>query len=110
MMTNIPGRIQLPFNSRNESILLEKIKEITLSKSSTLGFNHYEISCLDPTLNEIDKFLCTTQLTIGFSPTFWRNITDLQILKKIVVFHVDKMKCIQLMDEEFNMANKYLGR
>ena len=37
------------------------------------------------------------------------TITDLQILKQIEIFNVAKMKCIQLMDPEFNMKNKLLG-
>lgn len=75
-----------------------------------MGFNHYKTSCLDPTLNEIDTFLRNILLAIGFLPTAWRKVTDLQILKKIGVFHVDKMRCIQLMDTEFNIANKDLSR
>ena len=72
----------------------KKQKERTASEPSTLVFNHYNTSCLDPTLNDIDTFLHDTLLAIDFSSTAWSKVTDLQILKKIGVFHI----CIQLMD------------
>ena len=75
-----------------------------------MGFHYHKTSCLDPILNKINTFLHNTTLAIGFSFTSWRKITDLQILYKIGIFHVDKMRCIQLMNTEFSMMNKDLRR
>ena len=35
---------------------------------------------------------------------------DFQIQKKKGNFHINTMQCIQLMDAEFNMMNKHVGR
>ena len=85
-----------------------KMKQRTTSAYGNLGFNQYITNTYDNKLNKIDIFLCNIPLTLGFVPTNWKAITDLQILKKIGNYIVDKMRCIQLMDAEFNMNNKVL--
>ena len=87
-----------------------KMKQRTASAYGNLGFNHYITNTYDEKLNEMDTFLRNTPLIMGFVPTNWKAITDLQILKKIGNYIVDKMRCIQLMDAEYNMNNKVLGR
>ena len=47
---------------------------------------------------------------MGISPKLWKPITDFQIFKRSNVFHVDSMRLIQLMDAEYNMNNKTLGK
>ena len=87
-----------------------KQKERTASEPTGLGFNHYKTACLTDDLNEVDSFLRNTPLQLGFSPKLWRIITDFQIFKRSNVFHVDSMRLIQLMDAEYNMCNKTLGK
>ena len=61
-------------------------------------------------LNVIDTFLRHTVTILGINYSSWKIVMDLQILKKKDSFHVDTMRCIQLMDAEFNMMNKHFGR
>ena len=67
-------------------------------------------SCSDRKLNQIDTFLRNTATSLGINKAAWKIITDLQILKKADQYHVDAICCIQLMDAEFNMTNKHVGR
>ena len=46
----------------------------------------------------------------GFAPTLWKNITDVEILKKAEVYDINLMRTIQLMNAELNINNKKLGR
>ena len=46
----------------------------------------------------------------GFSPDHWKHIIDVEILKKAKVYDINKMRTITLMDAEFNMNNKFVGR
>jgi hypothetical protein len=46
----------------------------------------------------------------GFVPQLWRNITDVEIVKKTEVYDLNLMRTIQLMNSELNMSNKKLGR
>ena len=89
----------------------QKMKQRTASAYGNLGFNHYITNTYIDKLNKMDTFLRNTPLIMGFVPTNWTAITNLQILKKIGNYIVDKMRCIQqLMDAEYNMNNKVLGQ
>jgi hypothetical protein len=88
----------------------KKQTERTASEPTGLGFNHYKTACLTDNLNEVDSFLRTAPLQLGISPKLWQVITDFQIFKRSNVFHVDSMQLIQLMDAEYNMCNKKLGK
>lgn len=78
------------------------------SEPSTLNFNHYMSSCSDRNLDQIDTFLRNLATLLGIDVVAWKIITNLQILKKADQYHVDTMRCIQLMDVEFNMTNKHV--
>ena len=65
---------------------------------------------MDQDLNIIDTFLRDTATSLSIDFTSWKFITDFPILKKKGDFHVDTMHCIQLMDTEFNIMNKHVGR
>lgn len=56
---------------------------------------------MDQEINEIDTYLRFFPLEISFSPAMWEIITDVEILKKFGVYHVDKMQLIQLMVAKF---------
>ena len=88
----------------------KRMKDKSSSAHESLGFSHYRTAAYDDVLNEIDAFTRSAPLEIGFAPTAWGTITDLQILKKANNYLVDKMRCIQLMDAEYNMNNKLLGK
>jgi hypothetical protein len=88
----------------------KKQTERTSSEPMGLGFNHYKAACLTDDLNEVDTFFRNFSLQMGTSPKLWKLITDFQIFKRSNVFHVDSMRLIQLMDAEYNMNNKTLGK
>ena len=46
----------------------------------------------------------------GFSPTNWQTISDVEILKKAGEYEIEKMRAITLMNSEFNINNKKLGK
>ena len=88
----------------------KKQTERTSSEPMGLGFNHYKAACLTDDLNKVDTFFRNFPLQMGTSPKLWKLITDFQIFKRSNVFHVDSMRLIQLMDAEYNMNNKTLGK
>ena len=67
-------------------------------------------SCSDRNLNQIDTFLRNTASLFGIDVVAWKIITDLQILEQVDQYHVNTMYYIQLMDVEFDMTNKHVGR
>jgi hypothetical protein len=71
--------------------------------------DHYAAGCDDPELNKIDTLFRQLPYQHGFSRELWRDITDVEILKKAGVYDVELMRTIQLMLSEFNMNNKKLG-
>ena len=56
---------------------------------------------MDNFLNPIDTFLRSFPLKIGFFPRHWEFITDVEILKKLGITHVNKMQLIQLQVAEY---------
>ena len=78
--------------------------------SNGLHFGHHKSNATFPPLNAFDAKLRTIPYKYGFAPNSWREITDVEILKKAGVFEVELMRTIQLLDSQFNMNNKKLGR
>ena len=85
-------------------------KERTAAESSGLSFSHHKAASENPTLAEMDRILRELPYKHGFSPEMWQSITDFEILKKLGVYDVEKMRTLQLMVAEFNMNNKKMGR
>jgi hypothetical protein len=46
----------------------------------------------------------------GFAPAQWKQMTDVELLKKAMVYDVTKMRTILLMNSEFKINNKKLAR
>ena len=88
----------------------KKKRDHTGCAYGSLGFAYYKASSTDRTLNEIDAFLRSTPTEVGVIPEGWLCITDVEILKKACLYDIEKMRCIQLMDSEFNRANGQLGK
>lgn len=88
----------------------KKMKDKKASAFGTPGFNHYKTTSQFKDLNAINVFMVNSPLITGIVPKGWTHITDVQILKRININNVDKMRCIQLLDAEFNMINKRLGK
>jgi hypothetical protein len=87
-----------------------KKRRVASAESTGLTMDHYYVvGGEDPKLNEIDTQMHQLPYRFGFSPNSWQKITDMEILKKIGVYDVERMQTIQLMHAEFNMNNKKMG-
>lgn len=104
------GNINVSITTSEHIQSWKRQKDKTASEPTGLSFSHYRSAIHDTSLVETDVILRTTPLELGFAPTQWCNITDIEILKKTNVYDVDQMRLIQLMDAEFNMNNKMIGR
>ena len=104
------GPVNLKTSCEDNSTGWAKMKSQTGSEPTTPSFRSCKTSSMDQELNRIDTFLRDTATCLGIDFTSWKIITDFQILKRKGEFHVDTMRCIQLMDAEFNMMNKHVGR
>ncbi len=82
----------------------------TASEPSQLPFSHHIAAAHSNGLSEVDAALRSAPYQIGFSPIDWEIFTDFQILKKMGVFDVEKMRSLLLMPPLFNENNKKLGR
>ncbi len=87
-----------------------KQNERTSSEPTGLSFNHYKAAAHDPMLADFDATMRNLPYAKGFAPQLWKNITDVEILKKAEVYDINLMRTIQLMNSELNMNNKKLGR
>ena len=87
-----------------------KQNERTSSEPTGLSFNHYKAAAHDPMLADFDATMWNLPYAKGFAPQLWKNITDVEILKKAEVYDINLMRTIQLMNSELNMNNKKLGR
>ena len=86
------------------------MKPCTGSELFTPNVGSCKTPSIDPDLSTISTFLQDTATRLGIDFTSWEIITDFQILKRKGDFHVNTMRCIQLMDTEFNMTKKNIGR
>ena len=86
-------------------------KESTASDSiAGISFTHYIAGTYDPTIAEFDATMRSLPYQYGFSPQNWQTISDVEILKKAGVYDIEGMRTITLMNSEFNINNKKLGR
>ena len=87
-----------------------KQKETISADPDGLTFSHYKAGATDDLIAQFDATLRSLPYQHGFTPAAWIPMTDVAILKKAGVYDVEKMRTILLMNAEFNMNNKKLGR
>jgi cellobiose-specific phosphotransferase system component IIB len=87
-----------------------KKKELTSSDHSGLSFSHYKAVSEDLSLATFDATLRSLPYQYGFAPTQWKQMTDVALLKKAMVYDVIKMRTILLVNPKFNINNKKLAR
>ena len=104
------GEISLEITLQDHILGWKRQKEQVASEPNGLSFAHYKCAVHDTALASIDTLLRNTPLQIGFVPERWKQITDVEILKKPGVYNVDKMRLIQLMPADFQACNKLLGK
>ena len=85
-------------------------KERTSAKSSGLTLSHFMAGCQNKTIASFNAAIRSLPYHYGFSPELWKQVTDVAILKKSGVHDVEKMRTIMLLNAEFNINNKKLGR
>jgi hypothetical protein len=85
-------------------------KENVSSDPDGLSFSHFKAGIEDELIANFDATLRSLPYQYGFSPTEWRNLTDVEIPQKAGVYDIKKMRTIILMNSEFNMNNKKMGR
>jgi hypothetical protein len=88
----------------------KKQKERTSSEPSRLTFSHYKAASKDRSLAIFDTTLRAIPYQYGFAPAQWKQMTDVELLKKANVYDVKKMRTILLMNSEFDINNKKLAR
>ncbi len=88
----------------------KKQKETISADPDGLTFSHYKAGATEDLIAQFDATLRSLPYQHGFTPAAWLPVTDVEILKKAGVYDVEKMCTILLMNAEFNMNNKKLGR
>ena len=88
----------------------KKQKANTGSDTDGLTFSHYKAASKERDISKFDANIRSLPYKYGFSPKNWQTITDVEILEKTGVHDIEKMRTIQLMNAEFNMNNKKLGK
>jgi hypothetical protein len=104
------GFARTEISVEEHSTAWRKQKERTSAEPTGPSFSHYMAAAQDKELATIDALLRELPYKWGFSPKAWQTITDMAILKKTGVYDVELMRTIQLMQAEFNMNNKKLGK
>ena len=75
-----------------------------------LHFGHYKAGIQDKDIALFDAAMRSLPYEHGFAPDLWKEIVDVEILKKAGVYNIEKMRTITLMHSDFNMNNKKLGK
>ncbi len=88
----------------------KKQKEGTSAYPDGLTFSHYKAGADDAYIAQFDATLRSLPYQHGFVPEAWIPTTDVEILKKVGLYDIAKMRTILLMNAEFNMNNKKLGQ
>ena len=86
----------------------EKMDERTASRD--LHFGHFKAATKCDTNALIHYALAEIPFRTGYSPTRWKEATNLMILKKEGVHQVDKLRTIVLYEADFNHNNKFFGK
>ena len=77
---------------------------------SGLHFGNFKTGCLDPAVAQFDWQVRFLPLTHRLSPNTWKLATEFDLLKQPGIYVLEKMSTIILMNAEFNMNNKWIGK
>ena len=86
----------------------DKMKEKTSSRR--LHFGHFKACSKHEHVTAINYVMAEVPFQSGYSPSRWKNATDVMILKKAGLYDVDKLRTIVLYEADFNHNNKWLGK
>jgi hypothetical protein len=94
----------------NEHIKGWKKTKESPSASGPSHFGMYIAGSNDPLIAKLDSTMREIPYSTGFSYKRWYRCLDVQILKKLGVWNIEKLRTILLLEANFNMNNKKLGR
>ena len=90
--------------------LWKRSREYTSCGISGLHFGHFYASSKDLELCKLDKWFLEISLNTGCSLPRWYNGINVMIPKKANSNRVDKLRTIVLMEPDFNLLNKIIGK
>ena len=86
----------------------KKVKERT--SSGELHFGHFKSAIQSSQLGWVHYTMAMIPMHLGFSPSRWKQGTDVMLLKAPEVFFLDKLRTIVLYEADFNHENKRIGK
>jgi hypothetical protein len=88
----------------------KKAREQTASGRSGLHFGHFKAGITDPDIAAFEAALSSVPLQTGYSPDRWKQTVEVMLEKKPGVHLAAKLRCIVLLEADFNEINKKIGR
>ena len=88
----------------------KKAKEKTSAGVSGRHFGMYKAHIQRPELAELDASMRSVAYSTGFSYNRWKKGADVQLLKRSQDFRADKQRTILLLEADYNMNNKVIGK
>ena len=85
----------------------KKVRESTAT--GTVHVGHFKAGMTHPQISTLHYWMSMIPMSTGYSPKRWRQGTDVMLLKKPEVFHVEKLRTIVLYEADYNQENKRIG-
>ena len=104
------GGFQIKIDMEDNTKFWRKQKGKTASEETGTGFTKMKAPAEDTRLSKFDTKLRNLPMKYGFSPNVWKEMTNVEILKKAEVWNVEKLRMIIMMHTQFNANNKKLGK
>ena len=82
----------------------KKVKEETAT--GAIHVRHFKAGMKHPQIAMIHYLMSTIPMLTGYPPKRWRQGTDVMLLKKPEVYHVEKLRTIVLYEADYNHENK----
>ena len=87
-----------------------KCKERTSAGPSPLTYSHFKAGSFNDVIAYFEALMSDIPYATGYSLSRWRKGIDVSIPKAKDNIYADKMRTILLMEADFNMDNKWLGK